>query len=313
MNGNKPHIVINPFSAAGMTKKKLPVIFKLLNKLWGNQFSLTIVNKPFDAVCSTGEAIKKGAELIIGVGGDGTFQEIINGFFFGSEIINNDCCLGIIGSGTGQGFAQSLGIPLSIEEQFLIIKEQKTRLIDLGRITYFNNNSSYFINEFQLGIGAEVVKKVSQKIKKCGKKFAFGIGALGTLTNYKHNYTEIILNDKIEVSGQLLGIVIANGSFTGGGMRLTPEAKLDDGRFDVLIIPDMSLYKRLKTFSKIYSSDFSNTNGFQYYKAKKIDLKCSKKLRVEADGELIMDACTTIQLVPSILKVCTTADGVIHE
>jgi diacylglycerol kinase (ATP) len=177
---------------------------------------------------------------------------------------------------------------------------------------FYNNDPRYFINEFQLGIGAEVVKTVTGKMKRYGKKFAFGIGALRTLINYKKTHIEFTLDEKTEISAQLLGIIIANGSLTGGGMRLTPDAKLDDGYFDLLAIPDMDVFKRFKTFSKIYSSGFSSVNGFKYHRAKKIEFNRSKEFKAEADGELIADVCTSVCLVPSVLKVCTIPDGVNH-
>ena len=269
---------------------------------WDN-FRFFITQDSLQAESVVRFSIKEGGEMIIAIGGDGTIQSVVNGFFEDNNIINKDCVLGIISSGTGQGLVQSLSIPSDILSQVELIKRNKTQYLDVGRIQFKDRNKSrYFMNEFQAGIGGAVVKNVSVNLKKYGGKFSFGLGALATVFSCKPEIMDFIIDDK-RVIRNLLGIVVSNGKYTGGGMQLTPNASLTDGLFDVLLIPSMPHLKRLFVFPRIYSANHINLNGFECFRARKLRILNTNCSLIEADGELINDKCSTIEIVPHCLKV----------
>ena len=303
MSNYKIHIVINPASAGGKTGKNKSRILTELKCQLGNSFNFTETLKKADATKITREAITNGCEVVIAVGGDGTVNEVANGFFDNGKIINPDVKLGIISFGTGQGFAQSIGLPTDLAAQIQIIKNDKVKLIDVGRVHFENNNSSkYFINEFQFGIGGTLNKNISKLTKKVLGKFAFGFEAVKTLMYYQANQLQLIINGEVHTE-KIIGLVISNGAFTGGGMRLTPFALTDDGLLDVLLIKDMSLPDRFFSFSKVYSAKHVEREAFQFFKTKKIEFRYNNGLAVSADGEIISDKCVSAEVIPSVLKV----------
>ena len=305
MKNRRPYIIFNSFSSGGKTSGRVRNILDHIKFFW-DDFKFFITQDPVHAESIVRFLITNGAELIIAVGGDGTIQSVVNGFFENDNLINKDCALGIISSGTGQGFAQSLSIPNQTKQQIELIKENRTTCIDVGKIHFNNGNKSrYFINELQAGIGGAVVKNVSVKLKKYGGKFSFGIGTLTTVFKCKPETMYLIIDDK-RVIKNLLGIVVSNGRYTGGGMQLTPNASLDDGLFDVLFIPAMSYMKRLREFPKIYSAKHIASEGFECFRAKKIKLFNINGSFLEADGELISEKCNLIEIVPKCVKVCST-------
>jgi len=303
MSNYKIHIVINPASAGGKTGESKEKIIRELKNQIGNNFDLTVTRAKTDATTITREAITNGCGVVVAVGGDGTVNEVANGFFDNGKIINPDVKLGIISFGTGQGFAHSIGLLADFSTQIKIIKNDKARLIDVGKIHFENNNlSKYFVNEFQLGIGGTLNKNISRLTKKLLGKYAFGFEAVKTLMHYQANELQMIINEKVFIE-KIIGIVISNGAFTGGGMRLTPFALTNDGLLDVLLIKDMSLTDRYISFSKVYSAKHIDLEAFQLFKTKKIEFRYKNGLAVSSDGELITDKCVSAEVIPSALKV----------
>jgi diacylglycerol kinase (ATP) len=307
MNIRKTHVIINPFSAGGKTKKRLNYILNLLESYCGKKYSVYITQKPLEATFSAQKAILKGCELIISIGGDGTIQETVNGFFSHGRLINPACQLGIINCGTGQGFAQSLNLPSTIDQQFEVIFDGLSHPIDIGRIVFSDENEEtmerFFVNECQAGIGGYVVKKIMSHHKKLGGFIAFGIVTLSTAFRYPNQIMTIVIDGIYKVTNRFIGIMVSNGRYTGGGMNLTPSAKVNDSLLDILLIHEQSFFQRLWNFPKIYTGSHIVTQTFSYFQGKSISLTSRENISVEADGELLGFLPCKIEIMPSALHV----------
>jgi diacylglycerol kinase (ATP) len=307
VSSQKPHVIINPASAGGKTRRKQVQILQVIERNVGKRYSLCVTQRPFEASFSARRAITRGSELIITIGGDGTIQETVNGFFSNGCPINPACQLGIIDSGTGSGFAQSMGLPLSINEQLEIIFRGQTRSIDIGKAVFSDKNGKprqrYFVNESQAGIGGAVVKNVQSKHKKLGGLVSFGSSTLLMAFRHPNQFLTVVIDDIHKITEHFIGIVIANGKYMAGGMNLTPQAKVDDGWLDILLIHGQSIPQRLLNFPKIYSGRHIDSSKFSYYRGKRIALSSSEKVLFEADGELLGSLPCTVEIVPSVLKV----------
>lgn len=303
----KPMVILNPASAGGKTGSNRSTIQKYLKYFYGHQYKLCITSKPLEAEILTRRAIFKGYELIIVVGGDGTLQEVANGLFRGGRLINPDCQLGIINSGTGQGLAQSLNLPRSIETQLFWIKEGSPLAIDVGNVILKNKSSHFqqriFLNECQIGLGGEICKHLHSRRKRLGGKWAFGSAALTTLLRYPANTIDVLADNKLLMDKIYIGIVIANGSYTGGGMNLTPYAQMDDGYLDLLGILNQSIGERLKNFSKIYKGKHLQSKKIQYQNVKQISLHSMESVPVAADGEFLGYLPCKVEIIPKIIQI----------
>ncbi len=303
MSSKKIHIIFNPAAAGGRAGKSRNKIFSELKLRLGNCFDVTETLSGSDAERITKEAISAGYSVIVAVGGDGTVSQVINGIL--QKSINGDPLtrLGVISFGTGQGFAQSIGLPKDLSSQISIIKNDAWKLVDTGKICFQNSQSpKYFLNELQFGIGGTLCRKISPKTKMMLGRYAFGFEAVKTLIRYKAENINLTV-DKRSFSVNAIGIVIANGSYTGGGMRLTPDALIDDGLFDVLVIEEMPPVKRLSSFSKIYSGKHLMRPAFKLFRTNGIKFGYSNGLSAEADGELITGKCISAEIMPSALRV----------
>jgi len=303
----KTHVILNPASAGGKTGQKRAQILAALERHLGRAYSLCVTRRPLEATSSAREAVLAGSELVIAVGGDGTIQETVNGLFSQGRLINPDCQLGIINSGTGCGFLKSLNFPPDLESQCKVIGQEWTRLIDIGRAVFSNGNGlgqeRYFINECQAGIGGEVVKKVQSGQKKLGGFLAFGLNTLAVLLNYPNRRITVRVDDGPERTGRFMGIIAANGNSMAGGMQLAPQADVGDGMLDFLFIHEQTLSERLLNFPKIYWGSHIASPKFSYFRGKSLALTSEEDISFEADGELLGRLPCRVEILPSALRV----------
>ncbi len=307
MSEKTVHTIVNPISGGGRTGRLIPKLLAELKKRFGTDFIMRTTRQPLEATTITRESILAGAKLIIVVGGDGTVQEAVNGFFRERKLINPDCELGILNYGTGKGLQQSLDLPLSLDNQLNLISDSKTNLIDIGCVRYYDEKGRkyerLFVNECQLGIGGNVVTGVGMRHKYFGGTIAFGSVAVKEALFYKAVNLAVEFDDRQVISGDLIGIVAGNGAFCAGGMRLTPDAVPNDGQFDVLLIHDMNIFKRIRNFTKIYSGKHIKSKYFTLRRSRSLVINSSEPVLIEADGELLGRIPCEISLLPSALKV----------
>lgn len=307
MDTKNTTVIFNPTAGGGMANKLRSKILAGITKRFGNDYSLSETHFAGEATMLSRNAITNGNGLIIAVGGDGTIQEVVNGFFNDGVVINPHCELGIIDCGTGSGLAQSLNLPDSIENQIDMIYEEKACAIDVGRVGFRNRDDQkeqrIFVSECQLGIGSAVVEGVQSKHKRLGGTLAFGSIAFQKAIGYKAQTISLQFDNQEKTTEKLIGIVIGNGNYCGGGMRLTPNAQLNDGLLDVLTIHDMNVITRLINFPKIYWGKHVHSPHFNIRQCKKVIIDCEEPIQIAADGEMLSMTPCEIEILPAALKV----------
>jgi YegS/Rv2252/BmrU family lipid kinase len=304
------HIIVNPKSGNGRGKKVGELLALKLKNDSAAGIKLVVTKHANEATMLTRLAISDGAGLIIAVGGDGTIHEVINGFFNNGKVINEDCHLGIINCGTGAGLAGTMKLPESIEDQLLIALGNKTKWIDIGMIQYTDEQGEsvkrHFISECQTGIGGKVASSVGPFLKHFGGTLGFGISALFQAVTMKARKVEVVMDEKMEYSGRLIGLVVGNGSECAGGMKLTPGAKTDDGKLDLLLIHNMNMLQRLVSLKKVYTGSHIYTPNFSLKRAGKIEVTTSFPWPLEVDGEVIGsigERTLKVHVIPKALKI----------
>lgn len=302
---NRTHIIINPASAGGRTQRRMHTIVRALSSVLGELPTVHVTQRPLDAMHIAEEVSQNGARFVIIVGGDGTIHEVVNGLF--SAGYPSMCEIAIVSSGSGRGFGQSLNLPAHFEDQVRCVSNGSRRRVDCGTVSFktFEGpmRSRYFINECQVGIGAEVVKGVQNGHKILGGRIAFGLGTLQTLFSHRNVMTQVLLDDQTHANEVLTGITIGNGAFMGGGMNLVPGAQVDDGVLDVLLMHGMSILQRLFSFPLIYKGKHAESKFFTLHRTRKITIESDKPALVAADGELLGTTPCHIEILPSSLLV----------
>jgi YegS/Rv2252/BmrU family lipid kinase len=317
MGNHQYYIILNPASSNGKTGKRISEIKNAAAKFFGQDYTLHVTEYHLHAAEIARQIVSEDGRNIIAAGGDGTINEIINGIFSHPLEIRNECTLGIINGGTGQGFSQSIGLPAGLEKQLELIKSGRTNMVDIGYSKFKNQFDEeverYFINEFQIGIGGEVVERVERKGKRWGGRLSFGLRTIQSIISYTDQPLSIIIDDKKMPGEKFFGVIVANGAFMGGGMHLAPNAKVNDGVFNVLLIHETKLLQRFLNFSKIYSGQHIYTKHFSYIKAKSIHVESSIKTLVEADGELLGTTPCSTKIIPNALRVYSNMQGNVNN
>jgi len=300
-------IVVNPASSAGRTGRKQEAIVAEIGRRLKGTYSLCVTRGPFDATSATRSAIQRGSELVIAVGGDGTIQEVINGFFLNGRMINSSCQLGIVCSGTAQDVARSFAMPPRLEDQIADVCGEQFRAVDLGRVTYRENDGRegerFFINECQQGIAAVVVQRVLKHRKRMGGFWGFALAAVSTAARHREQIMTVQVEDREPIKDSFLGVVAANGAYAGGGMKFAPRARVDDGLLDVVLIHKQWIPARLWNFPKIYVGKHVDLSWVSYFQARRILVSSDERVPAEADGELLGSTPCTIEVLPRVLRL----------
>jgi YegS/Rv2252/BmrU family lipid kinase len=303
----KTHFIVNPASAAGRTAKYLQELVSSIDRRLKGLYSMELTQRPLDAIGRARRAVERGCELLVAVGGDGTLNEILNGLFSRDKMINPDCRLGFIASGTSKGYHTALNIPKNFDDQVHLLCNDDERKVDLGKVSYDDKEGKptqrYFINECQAGIGGTVVKGVQKSHKRLGGLLAFGYVTLTRGLFHREFPIKVVIDGKTEVTKPLLGVIMALGPYSGGGMCLAPDAKVDDGLLDLVLIHEPSLLKRLSIFPKVYFGKHVTAKSFSFFKGKKFELSAEPDALLEADGELLGNLPCSVEIQPSSLWV----------
>ncbi len=264
--------IINPTAGKGTAKKSSKKLKTILQKK-SIFFDFKYTNAIGDAkkIC---KQFKQEYDLIVVFGGDGTINEAVNGLY------GSNTPLGVIPNGTGNDFARSANIPLKINDAIDNIINGKKRKIDIGII-----NGQYFINVVGIGFDG-YVNIESKKIKFLKGKPVFVAAVLKTLNKWRAVPVKILLDNNHFTSNSYL-ICISNGWSVGGGLSMTPNAKIDDGLFDVCHLKEISPFKIVANFPKLTNGRIEEIDEVKLYKTKKIKIESDFSLPIHVDGEII--------------------------
>lgn len=307
MGKSKIQIIANPTARSGKARSLAERTLQWLHQQTDRTVNLEFTKGIHDAVRITRESIINGADMIVCVGGDGTLNEVANGFFIEGKSINPNCELGVINAGTGGGYARGLGIPASFEAQLELLLQPTSIFADVGRISYSDMHGQrverLFLNECQVGIGSDVAAFVGKKFKFFGGPVAFGLTATYLALKAKPLQLTISYDDKEANSECLIGLVVGNGYECAGGMKLTPDARVNDGLLDVLSMHEMNIPQRLFNLSKVYDGKHMLSPHFSIRRCQKLTIETPQKIVLEADGEIFGYGPYLIDLLPSSLRV----------
>ena len=228
-----------------------------------------------------------GCTHIIAVGGDGTLNETVNGV---KKSTKPHCHVGMLTYGTANDFARTIRAPKSLKKLLQLIEKGSSKKLDLGLIeqkvgdlTY----TRYFINIADLGIGAEVVKRVNGSSKVFGSDITFFGAIVRTFFSYT-NQPVLCEADNWKWEGKINSLVIANGRYFGSGLCIAPEADPSDGKFSIMISGDIGLSDYLKNVAKIRKGKVLDHPKVEYKVARKLRITSpSLDCFIEADGEFI--------------------------
>jgi diacylglycerol kinase (ATP) len=309
-----PLVIVNPTSASGTTGSSWPQLASDLSTHFG-AFRNVFTSRAGDATSLAAEAARKGVSLIIACGGDGTISEVANGILNSGK----DVELGILPSGTGGDFRRSLEIPSQSRDAASILRNGRTRRIDVGRVSFVDNYSNevikYFLGVASCGMSTKVIERVknggptwlpANTPRWLGGRISFGASLLQTAMRSEATRVTVQLDDSSEHQLNIINFCVANARYFGGGMKIAPDAKLTDGKFDVISVGDLSAVKIMTSAPRIYLGSHLSMTEVHHTLAKKIYVRPANRqavIALEVDGELPGRLPATFQIIPGALRV----------
>jgi len=258
----KAFAVLNPASGGGRTgRDAAAIIRRISDRLGAVEWAAT--QAPGAAAALARDALRRGFDTIIAIGGDGTLNETVNGFFENGAAINPEAALGVVMSGTGGDFRKTFGLAPGLDAALDRLAAAAPRALDVGLVEAQGTGGSAvsrrFLNIASFGLSGEVVRLVnSARVSKLfGGAFAFRWNSMRAMLGL-HNHPlrlavsapsgETIFDEDLE-SPQ---IAICNGRYFGGGMHMAPDAQPDDGLFDIVVIAPATRREMLTRLGDIY-------------------------------------------------------------
>jgi len=287
--------IVNSTAGRGKTGRKINELMDVLNK-HGFDYQIELTKYARHAVELAKTGIKEGYRKLIAVGGDGTINEVITGIMQSGK--SDKVGLGIIPEGGGNDFAKNFHITGDIEEDIQILEEKHASPIDIGKV-----NDYYFMNALGVGFDAEVAIE-SEKIKRLNglpRYFAALMKVLRKLRPYKFQ----LELDGEELKKEFLLVSVGNGYCTGGGFLLTPNAKVNDGVFDVCLVDALSKSRLIKVLSTVFKGTHLKFPEVEMRQVKKLKVKSDLPIPLYFDGELPKESLNemTIEILPSALMM----------
>jgi YegS/Rv2252/BmrU family lipid kinase len=307
----KTVVIVNPRSAGGKTEKRWPELREIIHEAYG-PFEHAFTDAPGAGTTLAREALKGGAELVVAMGGDGTINEVVNGFFDGNKAIAPAAAFGVLPSGSGGDFVKSLGTAKDLREAAGQLKSEP-RAIDVGRLTFVAHDGAqtvrHFINIASFGISGLVDQYVNQSSKPLGGTIAFATATLKAGMKYKNASVRLILDGAPPREGKIYNVAIANGRYFGGGMKVAPEASLSDGLFDVITMGDFGFSDLLLRGLDIYSGKHVTNPKVSVHRAKRVEATPTEggEVLLDVDGEQPGRLPATFEIISGGLRVRAAA------
>ncbi len=295
--------IVNPRSGKGTAEKSLGQWDAFFRRHTGD-FDYVLTEDRESAIRATRLAIEDGAEQIVAVGGDGTVNAVVNGFFEGGQPISKQCCLAVGRTGTGSDYFKTVTAGDKTCDWKQLVLEHTVRPVDIGHIHFVDlgHEDRYFANMASVGLVADVVRK-KNLAGRSPPLLRYIIPTLGSLFSYRAAPARLNI-DGTEHEMNLLTAMFSKGTYAGGGMKFAGGARLDDGLFDVTLFEQMGRFEMLCKLPKLYSGRFEGQRKIHKAKAARIVLRAAAPMPVEFDGEVSGTTDIEVSVVPGAIAVC---------
>jgi diacylglycerol kinase (ATP) len=271
------------FIINGSKKKAIEQVDNLTQKLRDSYDINVVLTRAKGDAIGLAARWASGCDIIVSVGGDGTLNEVVQGVMSVNENNRQNLEIALMPLGSGNDFARNFGWNSSIDALLERIKGGRIICCDVFTIQNSLSEKEHFINIADAGMGPAVVKNVNKLPSSWNGKLKFGLSILKTFPGYKKSFYEVKMDGEVW-SGKALTVVVANGKYFGSGLGIAPDAELDDGLIEVVIIGNVSILTYLKKISLLKKCQRIEHPEIIYKKARVVEIQGVNEM--EKDGEL---------------------------
>ncbi len=312
----KPLLVVNPRSGGGATGRTFGAMKVAIERALG-PVDVAMTEHAGHGIDLAREGASAGRSLVIAVGGDGTFHEVVNGLMqaksggASGNARGEATRIGMIAQGTGGDFRKAIGLEHRLDKYLEAIKSGRERSIDVGKFTGGGKTNHYFVNILSAGMGGLVDQYVSNASLALGGTVAYFGASLRALVNAKlGNVTCTVTHQGKTEEHRIRSYMIAicNGRYFGGGMHIAPMARADDGVLEVVALGATSKLGFAMTSRGIYTGAHIGQAGTVHLRGEKIVLDLANEdardvYLLDVDGEPMGGLPLTVEVVPKALTL----------
>ena len=289
----RARLIYNPTAGREMIAKKLPQLLAVLEQA-GYETSCHATTGRGYATREARIAAERGEDVVIAAGGDGTIHEVVNGL----AEFPNPPALGILPGGTTNDLARALKLPRDLEEACKVIAKGNTVDVDVGVF-----GDKYFINVAAAGRLTEVTYEAPSRLKSMVGPLAYYAKAIEKLGSLHHPFPVELQTPRGKWKSEIWLIIIANSVSVGGFERLAPEASLNDGLFDVLIIPKANIPDLLHLAALARKGEHIRDSRIIYFQTDELEINTPISLKLNLDGEWGGELSGKVKMLPRHLKI----------
>jgi len=303
--------VINPASGGRRTGAMMGQIGAALEGTLGSIYAAR-TEGPGDATRLVARALDEGYRHIVAIGGDGTLNEAVNGFFRDGAPIAPDAVFSFAMSGSGGDFRRTFAVEGDLFAAIRALGTARTRPVDLGRVTFQDEEGEpatrLFLNIASFGLSGDVVERVNRAriAKWFGGPFAFKWHSTVAALGLKPWCARLTVDDTFDEELEFSTVAVCNGRFFGGGMKIAPDAAPDDGLFDIVIIRETKPRAMIARMNDIYAGKHVDNPGVTVLRGRRVTATLAPGARpvyAERDGEGGMMLPASFDILPGALTL----------
>lgn len=291
-------VIINPASGAGAVRRKWPRIQWMLRDA-GLRFDYEFTQGRLHSTELAKEAVAKGYELVVALGGDGTINEVVNGLI--GPAGKSEADLGVIYTGTANDFAHSLGLPRNLRQSCHLLTSPSRVEVDIGAVEYVCQGEvkqRLFVNVAGAGFDAAFLQAAVTSLKPLGAKLPYVAGLFKAIVTFSPKDFLVSLSDGTE-KWRAHTVLVSNGRYAAT-MPFDPDADLCDGQFEVM---PLGFLRMLQAVPKAYLRFPDSYGKANYRRSSFVRLESQQRLQVEADGEVLGELPARVWVLPKALRV----------
>jgi diacylglycerol kinase (ATP) len=302
---SRPLVIVNPAARNGAVGRAWDTLAGTLASL-GIDAEIVRTERAGHATELARAGLRDGPLLVVAVGGDGTVNEIVNGFFDGVVPIAPEAELAVVPIGTGRDGARTYKIPAKPERALALLVDGATRTIDLGRATYVAHSgaeeSRLFLNIASCGLSGAVAERANRTSKRLGGTPSFLWATIATFAGWKNVAFQITIDDE-QRDLVANNTIVANGRYFGGGMQIAADAIPDDGLLDAIVFGDVGKLDLALNMHRLYRGTILRHPKASHRHAHTVSVTTARPLPIEIDGEQPGVTPVRFEVLPAALRL----------
>lgn len=295
-------IILNPHAGNRRTSALWDDLRPMVEATFG-EVTFAVTQQPADVYPVVQQAQRAGVRRVIGIGGDGTNNSIVNAIMRLCEAQPDmpPLIFGCIPVGTGRDWARSTSTPLDLNQTVSWLGAQTPRQIDVVRLSLDDNPAHHYLNIASTGLGGEVDRRINALNTR--RPWSFVSAVVQSILHYQLQPITVHLDGEHWYKGRAYLVAVANGSTFGRGMQIAPHAQIADGLLEVVLVRDVPRYELLWALRRVYSGTHLTHPAVMYQQAAQVEINSDNGLLpIDVDGEYMSSQRLIFQLQTGCLS-----------